>query len=107
MTFMAHLLTENGALAEDIHGDNNCSIGMIQWNLCAHEGMKVDRWLALHPEWADWEFQIRFYLDEMTWRLEKYESIDRAILSWNPGAGWAYVSLVKSRIDWAVRLMGE
>lgn len=103
---MAHLFTENGALAEDRHGDNNCSLGMLQWNFCIHEGMKVDKWLKLHPQWADWKFQVRFYLTQMSERNKKYGNIERAIRSWNYNAGVPYLNKVKRNVRVIQNMLG-
>ena len=106
---VAHLLLANGALAEDRHGDYRpdgqpCSIGIIQWHLCIHEGMTVPQWLAKHPEWGDWRFQVRHYLGEMQRRLERKGHIDRAIQSWNP-ASKPYLKHVYGRLAWAKELL--
>jgi hypothetical protein len=100
---MAHLIKENGALAEDRHGDYNgagnpCSLGMLQWNTCIHYGKSVHRWLNENPKWRDWRFQVRFYLDQMQGRIAKYKSVDRAIRSWNYNAGQQYVDSVHRHI---------
>ena len=101
---MAHLYQENGALAEDRHGDwyaeggYHCSLGMHQWNLCVHENHSVEYWLRENPEWAEWRFQIRHYLGEMDHRLKKYGNIDTAIASWNFGGHPWYLQKVKNNV---------
>lgn len=95
---LAHLYTENGALAEDRHGDQQCSLGIIQWNTCVHSKMNVNRFLEKHPEFREWRYQVRFYLDRMSERLAKYGSIDRAIESWNPGGKPWYLQKVKRNV---------
>lgn len=54
----AQLIQENGALSESTIGDHGCSIGMIQYNACAHAGISAKRFLQLHPEWKDWHYQL-------------------------------------------------
>lgn len=117
---VAHLYTENGALAEDRHGDYHmfcvakdkkgrctkresqpCSLGMIQWNFCVHEGMSATQWLSLHPEWGDWRFQVSFYLDQIKERKARYNSLNVAIESWNFGARPAYLMKVKKHVAFA------
>lgn len=107
---VAHLLTENGALAEDRHGDSRdggktyCSLGIIMWNTCAHYGMNVEKYLTLNPKMKDWRTQINFYLSEMQWRLKDKGNIDAAIASWNPGSP-GYLSLVNKKVPQAVALL--
>jgi len=102
---IAHLYTENGAFAEDRHGDNGCSIGILQWNLCVHEKMSVKRWTEKNPEWKDWRFQVRFYLQKMAERKTKYKNIYVAIESWNFGGRPWYLKKVKSNLEFAKTLL--
>ena len=102
---VAHLYTENGAFSEDRDGDHGCSLGMIQWNFCVHEGMKARAWVKLHPEWADWRYQVNFYLDQINLRREQYNSLHVAIESWNFGARPTYLKKVKSHVAFASSLL--
>jgi len=102
---LAHLLIENGALSEHRDGDNGCSLGMIQWNFCVHENMKARKWVALHPEWGEWRFQVNFYLDQINLRTEKYGSLTRGIASWNWGAHPSYIAKVKRHVNLANSLL--
>lgn len=83
---VAHLYSENGAMAEDIITDGGCSFGLLQWNACAHYRQSARRYLSEHPEMKDYRTQVRFYLAEMRWRYMMLGTIDNAIGSWNPGA---------------------
>jgi len=102
---IAHLYTENGAFSEDRDGDNGCSLGMIQWNFCVHEGMKARQWVKKNPEWGDWRFQVNFYLDQINLRKEKYGSLTDAISSWNWGAHPRYIKKVQSHVAYAKSLL--
>lgn len=98
---LAHLLTENGALSEDRHGDwidvnRPCALGIPQWNTCIHYQQNVYRWIKNNPEWADWRFQVNFYLSEMQWRIDTY-GLYGAIRSWNPSDPY-YLNKVKRHV---------
>lgn len=108
---VAHLYTENGAMAEGRHGDpipgttKHCSIGIIQWNLCSHKGMSVESWLAKNPEWADWRFQVNFYLDTIQSYIARYGDLDSAIAHWNWGGRPFYLAKVKGNLHAAAALL--
>lgn len=102
---VAHLITENGALAEDRHGDNGCSMGVIQWNTCVHEGMKVEKFFKNNPEWRDWRYQVTHYLNEITRRKAKYDSLTVALESWNFGGRPWYLQRIKSNVRVANSLL--
>jgi hypothetical protein len=102
---VAHLLTENGALAEDRHGDQGCSLGIIQWNTCIHNGQSVKNYIRNNPKMAIYENQILFYLQEIKKMKEKYGTIELAIAHWNWGARPYYLNKVKSNISWAKQLL--
>lgn len=108
---LAHVYSENGALAEDRHGDwidsnRPCSIGIPQINTCIHYGMNVYRFLDKNPEYKDWRAQFRLYLDWMDKRLTRYGDIDTAIRSWNFNAGTAYLKRVKKNVTVVESFLG-
>jgi len=43
-------------------GDNGCSVGIVQYNACVHNGISGKRFLERYPEWKDARYQI----DRMT-----------------------------------------
>lgn len=100
---LAHLLTENGALAEDRHGDFHdgipCSIGIPQINTCIHFNQNVYQYLDEHPDMREWRNQFRMYLQWMDARITKYEDIDEALRSWNRNAGTPYLTKIKGNIQ--------
>lgn len=69
----AQLLQENGALAEDRDGDHGCSIGIPQYNACAHHRMNAKRYREIHPEWNDWRFQMTWMADQTVKTLQAFD----------------------------------
>jgi len=86
----AQLLQENGALAEDRDGDHGCSIGIPQYNACAHHRMNAKRYRALNPEWNDWRFQMTWMADQTVKTLQAFDGKTKcAIIHHNrPASAW-------------------
>ena len=70
---VAQLIQENGSLSESIHGDNGCSVGILQYNACVHNGMKAKRFLETHPAWKDWHYQLEQMANMVADRYEIYD----------------------------------
>lgn len=71
--FAAQLLQENGAIAEDRHGDGGCSIGIPQRNVCQF-GYSAKSFIRKYPEWKDWRMQMRWMAD---YTAKQYERFDK------------------------------
>lgn len=120
---MAHLFQECPVMTWDCaykkgqaRNDHGWSVGMAQWHIYwrHNEWVKENGYYYTHskdyvanmrsnffedhPEMKDWRYQVRRYLTEMRDRIKSEGSIDGAILSWNRGAGWAYVSKVSKNV---------
>ncbi len=81
--FVAQVVQENGALAEDVMGDHNCSVGIPQRNVCNY-GYTATSFVKKYPEWQDWRFQIRWLADSAKAQYDKYNGdMFRAIVAHN------------------------
>lgn len=76
----AQLIQENGALAEDVIGDHGCSIGIIQYNTCAHHKMSGKTFLERHPEWKSWKYQIDYMADWVAGRSKAFNGNIRLMI---------------------------
>lgn len=76
----AQIIQENGSLSENVHGDNGCSVGVLQYNSCVHNGMKAKRFLETHPEWKSWEYQFERMADMVADRMDIYEGNMRKVI---------------------------
>lgn len=71
----AQLIQEAGSLSEDTIGDHGCSFGILQYNACAHHGMKAKAFLA-QPQWRqwnDWRYQLDRMADMVAERVALYD----------------------------------
>lgn len=71
--FSAQLMQEGGAWNADTLGDNGCSLGIIQFNACAHFGVKALKFLENNPEWGDYRYQLRWMVDRVVERMDIYD----------------------------------
>lgn len=82
----AQLIQEAGSLSETTIGDSGCSLGILQYNACAHHGMKAKKFLA-QPQWKDWsrwDYQLDRMADMVASRYELYgDDIKRIIVHHN------------------------
>jgi hypothetical protein len=78
------MILENGALAEDRHGDNNCSVGIPQRYVCQFGFPSATAFVKKYPEWKDWQFQVRWMADSVKAKYEKYHGdIFRTVVAHN------------------------
>jgi len=76
----AQIIQENGSLSENVHGDGGCSVGVLQYNACAHHNMSAKRFLETHPEWKDWKFQFDRMADMVADRYGIYDGNMKSVV---------------------------
>lgn len=76
----AQIIQENGSLSENVHGDQGCSVGVLQYNACVHHKMSAKRFLEVYPEWKSWEYQFERMADMVANRMEIYNGNMRQIV---------------------------
>jgi hypothetical protein len=69
----AQLVQEAGSLSESTVGDHGCSFGILQFNACAHAGIKAAAYLKKHPEWTGWQYQLDRMADMVADRYAMYD----------------------------------
>ena len=70
--FVAQLLQENGAVSENVDGDNGCSIGIPQRNVCLY-GYTAKSFRKKYPNWKTWETQMKWMADYTVQNYKKYD----------------------------------
>lgn len=76
----AQLIQENGSLSESVHGDNGCSVGIVQYNACVHNNQNAQAFLRDHPEWKDWKYQMQEMAEMVSKRIVAYHGNIRLVV---------------------------
>jgi len=84
--FATQLLQENGALAENVIGDHGCSLGIPQYNACAHNHVSAKTFLKTHPEWLSYRYQLKWMALAMMDKYDRFGDVRRAIIGHNSPA---------------------
>lgn len=79
----AQIIQENGSLNEFSIGDNGCSWGIPQRNVC-NFGYTAKEFSNKYPIWKDWRFQLQWMADEAKKHYDLYNGdIFRAVVAHN------------------------
>ncbi len=81
--FATQLLQENGALNENKIGDHGCSIGIPQYNACAHNHTSAAAFVKTHPEWLSYRYQLKWMGLAMMDKYNRFGDSRRAIIAHN------------------------
>lgn len=85
----AQIIQENGSLSENVHGDNGCSVGVLQYNACVHHNQSAKKFLETHPEWKSWEYQFERMADMVADRMEIYDGNMKQVVVHHNGPAFA------------------